>query len=120
MRADALHPGVNHALALLRQHPQAIRIARIAQAAGLSERRLALLFRRQIGMTPKHYARLLRFRAVMAQAHEQTTVDWSALAADCGYGDQAHLSHEFRRFAGVSPSAFMASRGPHLNHLPLD
>ena len=120
MRADALHPAVGHALALLRQPPQAVRIPRVAQAAGLSARRLALLFRRQIGMTPKHYARLLRFRAVVAQAHEQPTVDWSTLAADCGYCDQAHLSHEFRRFAGVTPSGFASSRGPYLNHLPLD
>ena len=120
LRADAVSPAIVHTLTLLQQFPQVPRIPRIAQAAGVSERRMLQLFRRQIGMTPKHYARLLRFRAVVAQAHRQPAVDWSALAADCGYCDQAHLSHEFRRFAGVSPSAFMASRGPHFNHLPLD
>jgi AraC-like DNA-binding protein len=47
-------------------------------------------------------------------------VNWSQVAADGGYFDQAHLTHEFRQFAGVTPTAFMAARGPYSNHLPLD
>jgi AraC-like DNA-binding protein len=47
-------------------------------------------------------------------------VNWSHVAADCGYCDQAHLTHEFAHFAGVTPTAFMAARGPYANHLLLD
>jgi AraC-like DNA-binding protein len=119
MRVQQLDPVVTHALRSLAEQPQVQRIAQLARDTGLSERRLGLLFQRQVGMRPKHYARLLRFRAVVAQTHGPQSVNWSHVAADCGYCDQAHLSHEFRRFAGVTPSAFMAARGPHINHLPL-
>ena len=119
-RMTPVHAAVHHAVSMLDRVPQLASIPLIARATGLSERRLLQLFRRQVGMTPKHYARLMRFRAVVQHAHAHATVDWSAVAADCGFSDQAHLSHEFRRFAGLSPSAFMARRGPHPNHLPLD
>ena len=116
----ALNADVSYALTQLARAPQVQRIAQLARDAGMSERRFGLLFKRQIGMNPKQYARLLRFRTVVEQVHSQPTVNWSHVAADGGYCDQAHLSHEFRRFAGITPAAFMAARGPYLNHLPLD
>jgi AraC-like DNA-binding protein len=120
LRAPAPNPAIAHAIAALNRVPQVTHIPHVARAVGMSDSRFTTLFRRQVGMNPKHYARLMRFRAVIAHAHYRDAVDWSAVAADCGYCDQAHLSHEFRNFAGLTPSAFMASRGPHINHLPLD
>jgi methylphosphotriester-DNA--protein-cysteine methyltransferase len=85
----------------------------------MSEDRFGRLFQRQIGMGPKRYARLQRFRAVLAQVHRAERVDWCRVAADGGFTDQAHLVREFRAFAGVTPSVLMAQRGPHLNHLSI-
>ena len=120
LRGTGIHPAVSHAVTLLERAPQVLGIARVARECGWSERRLLTVFRRQVGLTPKQFARLARFRAVIAQVHPARTVDWTAVALDSGYGDQAHLCHEFRRFAGVTPSAFMAQRGPYPNHLALD
>jgi AraC-like DNA-binding protein len=120
MRAPRLEPCVAHALAWLERTPQAVRIGWLVRETGVSERRLGRLFRRQVGYGPKQYARLLRFRAVVAQVHGLAGVDWAGVAAEGGYCDQAHLAHEFRRFAGVTPGAFMARQGPYPNHLALD
>lgn len=120
MRPTICHSSVAQAIAVLDRAPQVLRIPMLARDAGISERRLAMLFRRHIGMSPKHYARLLRFRIVVDQAHLAEHVNWSQLAADGGFCDQAHFTHEFRRFAGITPSAFMAARGQHVNHLRLD
>jgi len=116
-RMDAV---VAHAIHRLEQAPEVPRIRLLARECGLSEKRLGKLFQHHVGMTPKRYARLLRFRSLIGRAHALTEVDWSRLAVDGGYCDQAHLGHEFRRFAGITPSAFMAARGPYLNHLALD
>jgi hypothetical protein len=40
------------------------------------------------------------------------SVDWAGLALAAGYCDQAHLAHEFHDFAGLSPSAYLASPSP--------
>lgn len=120
LHAPQLAPEVRHALDSIGRCPQVARIGALVRETGLSEYRFGRLFRRQVGMGPKRYARLLRFRAVVDAVYRSTKVDWSGVAIDGGFGDQAHLVHEFRQFAGVTPTTFMAARGPYMNHLPLD
>jgi AraC-like DNA-binding protein len=120
MRMAQLAPEVLQALDAIGRCPQVTRIGVLVRDTGLSEYRFGRLFRRQVGMGPKRYARLLRFRAVVETVYRSDRVDWSGVAADGGYGDQAHLVREFRDFSGMTPTAFMAARGPYLNHLPME
>jgi len=87
-------------------------IAALLDEVGWSERHFAREFRHHLGMTPKAYARVLRFANVVKQLttrHEPRLVD---IALDCGYYDQAHFTREFRTFAGVTPTELLASRSP--------
>lgn len=118
--AAAPHPAVAHALRLFDAAPQVHRIDAIAAHCRLSPRRFGELFREQVGMSPKRYARLQRFRRVIAQAHSAADIDWAGVAADCGFHDQPHLVHEFRAFSGLTPTAWQARRGAHPGHIPLD
>ena len=120
MRMPRLAPEVLYALREIDTRPQVMRIGALVRDTGLSEYRFGRLFRRQVGMGPKRYARLMRFRGVVDAVYHRARVDWSGVAIDGGYGDQAHLVHEFRAFAGMTPTAYMAARGPYPNHLPLD
>jgi AraC-like DNA-binding protein len=113
------HPAVEFALAELARAPQVLRIGAIAAASGLSQRRFGTLFREQVGIGAKHYARLQRFRAVVASVQSERVVEWTQVALDCGFHDQPHLVHEFRAFSGMTPSAYLAQRGPNVNHVPL-
>ncbi|AIF48515.1 helix-turn-helix domain-containing protein [Dyella japonica] len=120
MHTPRLASEVLYALREIGARPQVARIGALVRDIGWSEYRFGRLFRRQVGMGPKRYARLMRFRGVVDAVYCSAKVDWSSVAADGGYGDQAHLVHEFREFAGMTPTAFMAARGPYPNHLPLD
>ena len=120
MKLPQLAPEVLHALDKIARQPQVARIGPLVRDIGLSDYRFGRLFRRQVGMGPKRYARLMRFRGVIDAVYRCASVDWSAVAADGGYGDQAHLVHEFRDFSGMTPTAFMAARGPYPNHVPLE
>lgn len=112
-------PEVAGALAALTHAPQVAGIAGIVRDSGLSQRRFGALFREHVGMGPKRYARLLRFRAVVAGAYARRRVDWARVAADCGFHDQPHLVHEFRAFSGMTPGAYLAAGGYYDNHVPL-
>ena len=80
-------------------------IGPLAEEVGWSHRRLITRFREQVGLSPKTFARVVRFdRAV--QALRTGARELIEVAFDCGYFDQAHLNREFREFAGVPPGEF--------------
>jgi AraC-like DNA-binding protein len=110
---------IMHAVAKLAHAPDVPSIGRVQRESGYSAHRFGLLFRRHVGMTAKQYARLMRFRAVVDMAYPEQQLDWARIALEGGYCDQAHLSHEFRCFSGITPTEFAALRGPYINHLAL-
>jgi AraC-like DNA-binding protein len=94
-----------------------VRVADLAAGTGWSGRHLASRFRAEIGLTPKAAARVIRFdrarkllvsRLAVDAADGDSGYGLAALAADCGYFDQAHLAREFRALAGVPPSQWLA------------
>jgi AraC-like DNA-binding protein len=95
-------------------------MADLADEIGLSQRRLIELFRTEVGLTPKAFARVRRFHAVLNQLQHSLEPDWSDVAFGAGYCDQAHFIHEFKGFCGMSPTKYHASRNDqHLLHLPI-
>ncbi len=108
LRARGVDPAVAWSVERLEQSAGEVSIAELRERTGLSKSRLAMAFREQIGFTPKHYARILRFRRVLALLHggETTLID---AALDAGYYDQPHMSGEFRAFTGMTPRAFLAA-----------
>ncbi|MDN3021809.1 helix-turn-helix domain-containing protein [Streptomyces sp. S.PB5] len=81
----------------------------VARELAVSERQLRNLFAEGVGLSPKHYARIDRVRAVLAQA---PTAKWADLAATTGYYDQAHMTSDFRTLMGVPPRSFFTGRLP--------
>lgn len=116
-RETQVHPGVGFALRALAAHPERARIAAIAEAAGLSGRRFIEHFTRAVGLRPKQYCRLLRFQRALRQAQAGRDVNWTRVAVECGFFDQAHFIHEFRAFAGITPGEYGACRTEFQNHV---
>lgn len=77
------------------------------------------IFRGQTGYTPKVFCRIRRFQKALDCIEASGTVDWSAVALDSGYFDQAHFNHDFRAFSGINPSTYLVHRTPLRNHVPL-
>jgi AraC-like DNA-binding protein len=117
IRPLAQHPAI--AFSLARMHlgadPESVEV--LSNKAGLSGRRLARLFSLEVGLTPKLYARVLRFGRALQLTHADRPVDWSDVVHQCGYFDQSHLIHDFRKFSGFTPSEYLARRTPFSNHV---
>jgi AraC-like DNA-binding protein len=111
------HPAVQYAIQTIGESHGAASVASIVEHTGLSARRFIAAFRSEVGLVPKVFCRLARFRRVIGELRDAEAVDWADLALDCGYFDQSHFIHDFRAFAGVSPSAYLRQRTSSANHL---
>ena len=98
---------VRRALAALDASGGALRIEDLAAQLGVSRQHMAALFRARVGLSPKLYARICRFRRAAAALKATPARDWAQLALDCGYFDQSHLIHDFQEFAGSAPERFL-------------
>ena len=117
--ARQAHPAVRFALGRFNTTPGGDAVASVTDAIGLSSRRFVEIFREQVGLNPKLYCRVRRFRRVLKAIGAGQPVEWAEIALDAGYFDQAHFIHDFRSFSGISPSTYVASR-PSGNHVPLE
>jgi AraC-like DNA-binding protein len=81
-------------------------VTRIGPALSVSERQLRRRFDFAVGYGPKTLQRILRFRRVLGQlAAAPRSTDLADLAVRAGYADQAHLTREITRLAGLPPAA---------------
>jgi AraC-like DNA-binding protein len=104
-----------------------VSVASLADRLGWSRRHLSATLHREIGLPPKTLARVLRFErafgvlgadagSAASDAGRPAVLDhagptgWAAVAAACGYADQAHLIREFQAFAGATPVDLAARR----------
>lgn len=80
----------------------------LADAAGVSRQRLTRVFRESVGVSPKRFCRLARFRSALALVSGR--VNWAQVAVEMGYTDQSHMIAEFREFSRVTPGALAMRR----------
>jgi AraC-like DNA-binding protein len=78
----------------------------LAAQAAMSSRQLRRRFLQEVGIGPKLLCRLLRFQRVFA-AMDREDNEWTGVALECGYYDQAHLIRDFRQFANQTPATLL-------------
>ncbi|MBD3925581.1 helix-turn-helix transcriptional regulator [Nocardioides cavernae] len=97
---------VNRLVAWLGDHPEVTRVDDLAREAGLSERSLQRLVEQRIGLSPKWLLQRRRLHdAVEALKAGRGTL--AEVAADLGYADQAHFTHDFRTVTGMTPGEYL-------------
>ena len=105
---DASDPGLPRVADVVRvlEHDPVRPIAAIAREVGISHGHLDREFARIVGLSPRVLARILRLRRLVDSIDVYGQVEWTRLATDLGWFDQAHLIRDFKRFAGVSPGEY--------------
>lgn len=104
------HYAVRFALDIFGRADSGLPIRDVARDAGLSQRRFIQLFAREVGMSPKLFCRVRRFRQALERVRHAAEPNWTHVAMDCGYYDQSHLIHDFREFSNLSPTEYVSQR----------
>ena len=104
-QARDLRPRLPFDLAMhqLLQRQGNMTIDHVAAQACLSVRQFECISRARLGMSPKAFARVVRFSAAYRMREERPGLRWTDIAYQCGYFDQMHLIRDFKDFAGMAP-----------------
>ncbi|MER3389811.1 MAG: AraC family transcriptional regulator [Microcella sp.] len=100
-------------------------ITRLALSEEMSARALSARFATACGVTPKRFADVARFDALLTSlAARDTLPTWGELVEEYGYYDQPHITRAFTRFAGSPPARFLHDLGEfgleYATFVPLD
>jgi AraC-like DNA-binding protein len=87
-------------------------VSALAEEIGWSRRHLGERFRDELGLSPKAAGRVMRFERACRLLQRPRRPGLAAVAAACGYYDQAHLTREWREFAGCTPTVWIAEELP--------
>jgi LacI family transcriptional regulator len=101
VRSD--NPVVRRAVAFIREHlGEKMDLDRVAREAGTSRRSLIRSFHQDLGRNPGQVLRDLRLEMAVhdLKASEKPI---SAVAADCGFTDQSHLTRVIKEHMGMTP-----------------
>lgn len=84
-----------------------VRIEDLVAKAGLSPSQFQRRFATQVGMSPKLFARTIRFDRALVARRDAPKRPWTDIIHELGYFDQAHFIRECRAFAGLPPSGLV-------------
>ncbi len=116
-----IHPAVQYAVQRILENPAAAVIQKIVQKTGYSHshKHFLTLFSKYVGLTPKQFLRISKFQYAVHKLETMHEVQWSQVAYECGYYDQAHFINDFRAFLSFSPLAYLDAKGEIVNYIPI-
>jgi AraC-like DNA-binding protein len=106
-RARATDRRLPRLMQVVAEHREPFTVRALARHVGLSVRRVQLLFREEVGLSPIQAHRIARFQRALGIRRAQPWLTWSAVAARAGYYDQAHLIHDARGIADQTPAELL-------------
>ena len=112
-------PCVDYAISRIVAAPERLTMEEIAGNVGYSQKHFIHLFKQHVGVAPKSYLRIMRFNKTLSEINAGGEIDWTALALDCGYYDQAHFIGDFKKFSGYTPEEYAAIPRDYPNYVPV-
>ncbi len=92
-------------------------IGEVMEKVFMSRRKFERQFLKQVGLSPKYYARIRRYGYACLLINGKRTVDWSQVLHKSGYYDQSHFIKDFREFSGRSPGQYLQDNREVSHHL---
>ncbi|OHU84978.1 MULTISPECIES: helix-turn-helix domain-containing protein [Pseudoalteromonas] len=71
-----------------------------------NQRQIERQFKTWLGITPKHFHRIMRVRHTLDALKQHNEAPLAAIAQQLGYSDQAHMTRELKHIANVTPNKY--------------
>jgi transcriptional regulator GlxA family with amidase domain len=97
---------IRHAVSLIQNNNGHLSVRKIAGEVCLSERQFERKFKTAIGISPKTFSNIMRFRSVRSYMETHSDKSMYEIAIACGYHDHSHMNKEFQRLGSISPSEY--------------
>lgn len=114
-----LNPCVEYAIGEILARPNQISLASLSNKIGYSQKHFIGMFKRQVGIAPKSFLKILRFQKAITDIERAARVDWTAISYDSGFYDQAHFINDFKTFSGFTPEQYLKQKSDLLNYVPV-
>jgi AraC-like DNA-binding protein len=101
---------VQHAIGEIACHHGTQPIRTLSDHIGISQNHLGTLFKRLVGIPPKELARFYRFAHLLGSIDPTQKQDWTLLAHQFCFYDQAHFNKEFMALTGHTPTTYLQLR----------
>ncbi|MFD0618397.1 DUF6597 domain-containing transcriptional factor [Paenibacillus sp. GCM10027629] len=83
-----------------------VKVDDIVRRFPIHKRQFQSLFRQYVGISPKWIIQRYRLHETVERMADGDIPDWSRLALDLGYYDQAHFIKDFKSIVGKSPETY--------------
>lgn len=104
--SPALAKAVDHINSAFRSE---ITLEELCSVSGVSRQHMCLLFRRILGMRPMEYTARRRIQAAK-ELLTGTAMSVESIAEEVGFGSESYFCRQFRRYEGITPTAFRNAR----------
>lgn len=97
---------VNRIVNCIINDPEILMVDDLVKRLNLTKRTLQRLFSQYVGASPKWVINRYRLHEAAEQLASGKIEDWSRLAVDLGYFDQAHFIKDFKKIVGKTPAEY--------------
>ncbi len=104
---STIHHRLIQGLELIEKERGVLNVKTLAERLHTNYKTLDRWFYQKVGLPPKRFMQLTRFKHIVANLEQDPNPDWMQIVNDFGFHDQAHFIREFQQFARTSPSAFI-------------
>ncbi len=119
LHANSISKCIQYAVTSITRQPKILRFQKLSDDVGYSQKHFIDLFRKQVGVAPKQYLKIMRFQKAVQETEKNDTLNWGHLAVESGFYDQAHFIHDFKEFSGFTPNEYKQRKNSELNYVPV-
>lgn len=113
------NPVIDFAVNRIINSPDQSSLKNISANIGYSQKHFIKLFKENVGLAPKSFLKVIRFQKAVLEIESSKNMNWTDIAFESGYYDQAHFIHDFKNFSGFTPNDYLLRKSDQLNYVPI-